>query len=160
MYITNLPPYFKETDLEKMLSKYGHVVSTKILCDAQLNSRGMMRENTSYNLTVFDCWRNKWVTGINILLIIFNPIYIKMLKCNFSSSMKYCNNSELKYIFVDVTNISLAATKQIRFIYKNSATNTKRFATGSIMCWFIKFIHVTKRFSMKSNKTNSLHLRK
>lgn len=40
LYITNLPPYFKETDLEKMLSKYGHVVSTKILCDAQLNSRG------------------------------------------------------------------------------------------------------------------------
>ncbi|XP_073841972.1 protein alan shepard-like isoform X3 [Musca autumnalis] len=41
LYITNLPPYFKETDLEKMLSKYGHVVSTKILCDAQLNSRGV-----------------------------------------------------------------------------------------------------------------------
>ncbi|XP_065359120.1 protein alan shepard-like isoform X2 [Calliphora vicina] len=41
LYITNLPPYFKETDLEKMLSKYGHVVSTKILCDAQMNSRGV-----------------------------------------------------------------------------------------------------------------------
>ncbi|KAL9901979.1 protein alan shepard-like isoform X3 [Glossina fuscipes] len=41
LYITNLPPYFKETDLEKMLSKYGHVVSTKILFDAQMNSRGV-----------------------------------------------------------------------------------------------------------------------
>lgn len=40
MYITNLPPYFKETDLEKMLSKYGQVVSTKILFDTQMNSRG------------------------------------------------------------------------------------------------------------------------
>lgn len=42
LYITNLPPYFKETDLEKMLSKYGQVVSTKILFDIQMNSRGTL----------------------------------------------------------------------------------------------------------------------
>ncbi|XP_059217211.1 protein alan shepard isoform X1 [Stomoxys calcitrans] len=41
LYIANLPPCFKETDLEGMLSKYGQVVSTRILRDAQMNSKGV-----------------------------------------------------------------------------------------------------------------------
>ncbi|XP_058983458.1 protein alan shepard isoform X1 [Musca domestica] len=41
LYIANLPPSFKETDLEGMLSKYGQVVSTRILRDAQMNSKGV-----------------------------------------------------------------------------------------------------------------------
>jgi len=40
LYIANLPPHFKETDLEAMLSKYGQVVSTRILRDQQMNSKG------------------------------------------------------------------------------------------------------------------------
>lgn len=40
LYIANLPANFKETDLEAMLSKYGQVVSTRILRDAQMNSKG------------------------------------------------------------------------------------------------------------------------
>lgn len=40
LYIANLPPHFKETDLENMLSKYGQVVSTRILRDQQCNSKG------------------------------------------------------------------------------------------------------------------------
>lgn len=45
LYIANLPPHFKETDLEAMLAKYGQVVSTRILRDQQMNSKG------EYNLT-------------------------------------------------------------------------------------------------------------
>ncbi|XP_041450533.1 protein alan shepard isoform X1 [Drosophila obscura] len=41
LYIANLPPHFKETDLEAMLSKYGQVVSTRILRDQQMNSKGV-----------------------------------------------------------------------------------------------------------------------
>ncbi|XP_037940748.1 protein alan shepard isoform X2 [Teleopsis dalmanni] len=41
LYIANLPTHFKETDLENMLSKYGQVVSTRILRDQQLNSKGV-----------------------------------------------------------------------------------------------------------------------
>lgn len=41
MYIANLPPTFKETDLENMLSKYGQVVSTRILRDQQGQSKGV-----------------------------------------------------------------------------------------------------------------------
>ncbi|XP_055841341.1 protein alan shepard isoform X7 [Episyrphus balteatus] len=41
LYIANLPPHFKETDLENMLSKYGQVVSTRILRDQQCNSKGV-----------------------------------------------------------------------------------------------------------------------
>lgn len=41
LYIANLPPTFKETDLENMLSKYGQVISTRILRDQQGQSKGV-----------------------------------------------------------------------------------------------------------------------
>lgn len=40
LYIANLPPSFKETDLENLLSKYGQVISTRILRDQQGQSKG------------------------------------------------------------------------------------------------------------------------
>lgn len=40
LYIANLPPTFKETDLETLLAKYGQVVSTRILRDQQGQSKG------------------------------------------------------------------------------------------------------------------------
>lgn len=43
LYIANLPPSFKETDLENMLSKYGQVISTRILRDQQGQSKGEFR---------------------------------------------------------------------------------------------------------------------
>lgn len=41
LYIANLPPSFKETDLENLLSKYGQVVSTRILRDQQDVNKGV-----------------------------------------------------------------------------------------------------------------------
>ncbi|GAB0093378.1 Protein alan shepard [Sergentomyia squamirostris] len=41
LYIANLPPNYKETDLENLLSKYGQVVSTRILRDQQGQSKGV-----------------------------------------------------------------------------------------------------------------------
>lgn len=35
LYIANLPPNFKEADLDSLLSKYGQVISTRILRDSQ-----------------------------------------------------------------------------------------------------------------------------
>jgi len=52
LYIANLPPHFKETDLEAMLAKYGQVVSTRILRDQQMNSKGM-RKYTNADLNFF-----------------------------------------------------------------------------------------------------------
>lgn len=41
LYIANLPPNFKESDLDNMLSKYGQVISTRILRDASGVSKGV-----------------------------------------------------------------------------------------------------------------------
>ncbi|KAF6208973.1 hypothetical protein GE061_014716 [Apolygus lucorum] len=41
LYIANLPPSFKETDLENMLKQYGQVISTRILKDASGMSKGV-----------------------------------------------------------------------------------------------------------------------
>ncbi|XP_037035435.1 protein alan shepard isoform X7 [Bradysia coprophila] len=41
LYIANLPTAFKETDLENLLSKYGQVISTRILRDQQGQSKGV-----------------------------------------------------------------------------------------------------------------------
>ncbi|CAB0005005.1 unnamed protein product [Nesidiocoris tenuis] len=41
LYIANLPPNFKETDLENMLKQYGQVISTRILKDASGMSKGV-----------------------------------------------------------------------------------------------------------------------
>ncbi|TMW51920.1 hypothetical protein DOY81_003011 [Sarcophaga bullata] len=50
LYIANLPANFKETDLETMLSKYGQVVSTRILRDPQMNSKGNLLSFNMSNL--------------------------------------------------------------------------------------------------------------
>ncbi|KAJ8923373.1 hypothetical protein NQ315_001931 [Exocentrus adspersus] len=41
LYIANLPPNFKESDLDSMLSKYGQVISTRILRDSSGISKGV-----------------------------------------------------------------------------------------------------------------------
>ncbi|XP_018569064.1 protein alan shepard isoform X3 [Anoplophora glabripennis] len=41
LYIANLPPNFKESDLDSLLSKYGQVISTRILRDSSGVSKGV-----------------------------------------------------------------------------------------------------------------------
>lgn len=41
LYIANLPLNYKETDLENLLMKYGHVISTRILKDTTGTSKGV-----------------------------------------------------------------------------------------------------------------------
>ncbi|XP_025409118.1 protein alan shepard isoform X7 [Sipha flava] len=41
LYIANLPPNFKENDLDTLLSKFGQVVSTRILRDTNMVSKGV-----------------------------------------------------------------------------------------------------------------------
>lgn len=41
LYVSNLPPYFNETNLESMFSQYGKVISTRILRDIRGYSRGV-----------------------------------------------------------------------------------------------------------------------
>ncbi|XP_050529677.1 protein alan shepard isoform X4 [Daktulosphaira vitifoliae] len=41
LYIANLPPNFKENDLDTLLSKFGQVVSTRILRDTNMTSKGV-----------------------------------------------------------------------------------------------------------------------
>ncbi|XP_037909014.1 protein alan shepard isoform X5 [Hermetia illucens] len=60
LYIANLPPTFKETDLETLLAKYGQVVSTRILRDQQGQSKGVgfarmeNREKCEHIIQVFN----------------------------------------------------------------------------------------------------------
>lgn len=63
LYIANLPPHFKETDLEAMLAKYGQVVSTRILRDQQMNSKG--KQNSVYR----EIYRD-------IYIYIYNHLYV------------------------------------------------------------------------------------
>lgn len=41
LYIANLPPNFKENDLDTLLAKFGQVVSTRILRDTNMVSKGV-----------------------------------------------------------------------------------------------------------------------
>ncbi|KAG8199818.1 hypothetical protein JTE90_000908 [Oedothorax gibbosus] len=41
LYIANLPPFMTENELEDMLQPYGNVISTRILRDPGMNSRGV-----------------------------------------------------------------------------------------------------------------------
>lgn len=41
LYIANLPPGFKESDLDNLLNKYGQVISTRILRDTAGVSKGV-----------------------------------------------------------------------------------------------------------------------
>ncbi|XP_020907433.1 RNA-binding motif, single-stranded-interacting protein 1 isoform X2 [Exaiptasia diaphana] len=41
LYIQNLPPHYDEAMLENMFSKYGKVISTRILRDKDTNSKGV-----------------------------------------------------------------------------------------------------------------------
>ncbi|XP_035211113.1 protein alan shepard-like isoform X1 [Stegodyphus dumicola] len=41
LYIANLPPFMTESELEDMLTPYGNVISTRILRDQGMNSRGV-----------------------------------------------------------------------------------------------------------------------
>jgi RNA recognition motif-containing protein len=45
LYLANLPLTFKETDVEQMLSKYGQVISTRILRDQQGTSKGKEKKS-------------------------------------------------------------------------------------------------------------------
>jgi RNA recognition motif. (a.k.a. RRM, RBD, or RNP domain) len=50
LYLANLPLTFKETDVEQMLSKYGQVISTRILRDQQGTSKGL-----------FNCYQQNYI---------------------------------------------------------------------------------------------------
>lgn len=41
LYMANLPPHFKENDVDQLLAKFGQVVSTRILRDTQGHSKGV-----------------------------------------------------------------------------------------------------------------------
>lgn len=41
LYIANLPPTYKESDVDNLLAKYGQVISTRILRDSEGNSKGV-----------------------------------------------------------------------------------------------------------------------
>lgn len=41
LYMANLPPHFKENDVDQLLAKFGQVVSTRILRDTHGQSKGV-----------------------------------------------------------------------------------------------------------------------
>lgn len=53
LYIANLPLTYKETDVENLLSKYGQVISTRILRDQNAQSKGEYRCCCPLNVMVF-----------------------------------------------------------------------------------------------------------
>lgn len=41
LYMANLPPHFKENDVDQLLARFGQVISTRILRDTYGHSKGV-----------------------------------------------------------------------------------------------------------------------
>ncbi|XP_066140358.1 protein alan shepard isoform X2 [Euwallacea fornicatus] len=101
LYIANLPPNFKESDLDTLLSKYGQVISTRILRDSQGISKGVgfarmeSKEKCEHIIQMFNnkCLSNykepllvKFADGGNKKKNLYNK--------NNDNSMKWRDNNE------------------------------------------------------------------
>lgn len=62
LYIANLPLTFKESDMESMLSQYGHVVSTRILRDTATD------QSKGVGFARFVLLKKKWAIFFMLLL--------------------------------------------------------------------------------------------
>jgi len=66
LYISNLPAYLSEVDLEVMFSSYGKVISTRILRDPHGTSRGVgfARMDTKETCdAIIDAFNGKYLNG-------------------------------------------------------------------------------------------------
>ncbi|KAL1494478.1 hypothetical protein ABEB36_010073 [Hypothenemus hampei] len=73
LYIANLPQNFKEADLDSLLAKYGQVISTRILRDAQGISKGVgfaRMESKEKCEQIIQTFNNKMLTGSKEVLLV------------------------------------------------------------------------------------------
>jgi len=69
LYISNMPAYVSEVDLEAMFSSYGKVISTRILRDPQGTSRGVgfARMDTKETCdAIINAFNGKYLNGLHI----------------------------------------------------------------------------------------------
>uniref|UniRef100_T1JCX7 RRM domain-containing protein n=1 Tax=Strigamia maritima TaxID=126957 RepID=T1JCX7_STRMM len=73
LYIANLPIYMSESDLEAMLTPYGTVISTRILRDANGQSRGVgfaRMESKEKCEQIISAFNGKYITGAKEPLLV------------------------------------------------------------------------------------------
>ncbi|KAJ8983659.1 hypothetical protein NQ317_019579 [Molorchus minor] len=93
LYIANLPPMFKESDLDSMLSKYGQVISTRILRDSAGISKGVgfarmeSKEKCEHIIQIFN---SKTLTGSK------DPLLVKFADGGNKKKNMYKNNENAK----------------------------------------------------------------
>ncbi|KAJ8951583.1 hypothetical protein NQ318_020460 [Aromia moschata] len=93
LYIANLPPMFKESDLDSMLSKYGQVISTRILRDSAGISKGVgfarmeSKEKCEHIIQVFN---GKILPGSK------DPLLVKFADGGNKKKNMYKNNENAK----------------------------------------------------------------
>jgi len=78
LYISNLPAYVSEVDLEAMFSSYGKVISTRILRDPHGTSRGVGFARMDTNETceaIINAFNGKFLNGSFLLFLIFFVLY-------------------------------------------------------------------------------------
>lgn len=93
MYIANLPTNFKESDLETLLSKYGHVVSTRILRDGYGVSKGVgfaRMENKERCEHIIQVFNNNMIQGSK------EPLLVKFADGGNKKKSMYKNNENTK----------------------------------------------------------------
>ena len=74
LYISNLPAYVSEIDLEAMFSSYGKVISTRILRDPQGTSRGVgfARMDTKETCdAIINAFNGKYLNGLFCLFAVY-----------------------------------------------------------------------------------------
>lgn len=75
LYMANLPPHFKENDVDQLLAKFGQVVSTRILRDTHGHSKGVgfarmeSREKCEQIIQVPNC-NQKLISAYKSLMVI------------------------------------------------------------------------------------------
>lgn len=93
LYIANLPPHFKESDLDNLLSKYGQVISTRILRDSMGISKGVgfaRMENKDKCEQIITIFNGNTLSGCK------EPLLVKFADGGNKKKNMYKNNENAK----------------------------------------------------------------
>ncbi|EFA07784.2 Protein alan shepard-like Protein [Tribolium castaneum] len=93
LYIANLPSHFKESDLDNLLSKYGQVISTRILRDSMGISKGVgfaRMENKDKCEQIITIFNGNTLTGCK------EPLLVKFADGGNKKKNMYKNNENAK----------------------------------------------------------------
>uniref|UniRef100_A0A834R236 Protein alan shepard n=1 Tax=Sarcoptes scabiei TaxID=52283 RepID=A0A834R236_SARSC len=132
LYIANLPMNMAEVDLEKMLSLYGYVVSTRILKDVNGTPRGVgfaRMESKEKCENVINILNGKFIPGCkDALLVKFADGGVKK-KIHHKNDNRYRNEIDPLQMTFESTNITPNGVASMLSSSMNAPTSFQRFST-------------------------------